>query len=105
MQGQCACGIEQDVGEAAGAIGQEGLMNFVGTGYEEGGDDGECVADAFAVEAEYVAQRETKSAIEGERQDAVSGEVAGFAEQVMKQIPMRIDACAEEPMKEAVQRG
>lgn len=80
-------------------------MDFVGAGYEEGGGDGQCVADAFCVEAKGAEQRETESAVEGERQDAVSGEVAGLAEQVVKQVPVRIDACAEEPMKQAVQRG
>jgi hypothetical protein len=41
-------GVEKDVGEAAGAVGQEGLMELVGAGNKEDYGDGQGVSDGMS---------------------------------------------------------
>ena len=109
MHGDCSCGVEEHVGEKAGAIGQKALMELVGAGYKECCGNCQGVAGALAYEAAIeaacrFAKGEPESAKAYERKQAVAGEVAGFANDVVDVGPVVVCGCSQDQLEEVVQR-
>lgn len=96
----CACCVEQNVGEAAGAVGEECLVDFVDVSDEEDGGDGHAVADPLTgrsgeLEISHLPDRQEDAAEDDQGKEAVAGEVADFADHVMDVGPARVDGRAE----------
>ena len=86
----------RDIGEEAGAVGEEGLVDFVGRSDEKCGHDGEGVAGENVAQAGTITHGEPEAAVADEREDAVPGEVADFADGVVGEGPSHVDGVADE---------
>lgn len=110
LEGECSGGVEEDVEDAAGAVGKEGLVQFIGAGDEGGGGDGEGVAGEGEMQAvsefsELVTEGEGEGAKADEGECSVAEEVSGFAEEVVELAPVMVDGGAEKGLAEAVEGG
>lgn len=108
LEGKCAGGVEEDVGEGAGAVGEECLVKFIGACDECGGGDGEGVAGERELEAalefcELVAEGEPEGAEADKGECSVAEKVPGFAEEVVEVAPILVEGGAEKGLAEAVE--
>jgi hypothetical protein len=101
LQREGSCGVEDYIGKDAGTVGQKALMEFICTGDEERGGDGQDVAKKLpsknGVEGEAqgltnaVTQSEPESAEADQGKYSIAGEVAGLANDVVGIAPILID--------------
>jgi len=88
-KGYGAGGIEQNIAEAANAIGQECLMEFVGACDQEGGGDCKAVGGETVTEtASRLALHHAEGPEADEREDSISDEVAGLADDGVDGFPI-----------------
>jgi hypothetical protein len=105
-KGDGAGGVEQDIAEGAVAVGQEGLVEFVGAGDEEGGGDGEAVGGEAVTEAAGgLALDDAEGAEADEREETIAHEVAGFADGEVDGLPIGELIEAKERFGDAPERS
>ncbi len=102
LVGEATGGVEDDVCKGAGAVGQKGLVDFVGAGDEQRCAESHCVGEEASSERITCAdggvlQRHPETAEADDREQAVAVEVAYFAQDVVGEGPARPRGCTGDP--------